>query len=46
MQENYEPIFQSFISEAVTIQSIDELVTLPIECTAKLFYTFGVAAGR
>lgn len=42
MQENYEPIFKSLVDEATTVQSLEELVTLPIESTAKLFYTLGL----
>lgn len=42
MRENYEPMFQSLLNEATAIQSLEELVTLPIESTAKLFYTYEV----
>lgn len=42
MLENYEPMFQSLLNEATAIQSLEELVTLPIESTAKLFYTCAI----
>lgn len=38
-------MFQSLLNEATAIQSLEELVTLPIESTAKLFYTFAVEMG-
>ena len=35
-------MFQSLLNEATAIQSLEELVTLPIESMAKLFYTYEV----
>ena len=43
LKENYDPIFQNLISEAMTIQTIDELVTVPVQNSAKIFYSFRCA---
>ena len=39
LKENYDPIFQNLINEAMTIQALDELVTVPVQSSAKIFYS-------